>query len=357
MKYIVYRTKNKVNKKIYVGVHGCEDPNKFDGYIGNGIYITQPSSYNKPTRAFQFAVKKHGTAAFERETIAIFDSSEEAYDMESKIVTYDFLKRDDVYNIALGGLGGSSNYVSIYQFDLTGKLVKTWNSLVEAGMFYGISDTAIRNKCNYKKSLNDFYFSYEDSIDVSEYSLTVIGTPCYKYSESGKYLDTYESVRECCIQNQLCEDDFKYNVLNNKLMKGDYYSFDLDEEYKSPKVNLKKMTVYIYDLEGNYITETKNDEDRKKFFNTNHIFKVNRAIYLKRNYNQYQFSLEYKESLPKFVMYNKSKKVGQYTMDGNLVKIFDTQRQAEKEFGSGIRKVIQGVQKQCHGYIFRIISQ
>lgn len=47
MKYIVYQTINKINGKIYVGVHGTENPNVFDQYLGNGSYANKPSSYNK----------------------------------------------------------------------------------------------------------------------------------------------------------------------------------------------------------------------------------------------------------------------------------------------------------------------
>lgn len=38
-KFIVYLTINTGNKKGYVGVHGTETPNKFDGYLGNGDLI------------------------------------------------------------------------------------------------------------------------------------------------------------------------------------------------------------------------------------------------------------------------------------------------------------------------------
>jgi len=41
-KTIVYLTVNTVNKKIYIGIHDTENPDKFDGYIGNGINIYQP---------------------------------------------------------------------------------------------------------------------------------------------------------------------------------------------------------------------------------------------------------------------------------------------------------------------------
>ena len=39
MKYIVYCTTCIENGKIYIGVHKTEDPDVFDGYIGNGIKV------------------------------------------------------------------------------------------------------------------------------------------------------------------------------------------------------------------------------------------------------------------------------------------------------------------------------
>ena len=37
MKYIVYKTTCQVNGKCYIGKHQTENPDIFDGYLGNSI--------------------------------------------------------------------------------------------------------------------------------------------------------------------------------------------------------------------------------------------------------------------------------------------------------------------------------
>ena len=46
MKYILYLTLCLENNKIYIGVHKTENPDIFDEYIGCGVRIGVPSSYN-----------------------------------------------------------------------------------------------------------------------------------------------------------------------------------------------------------------------------------------------------------------------------------------------------------------------
>ena len=75
MKYIVYLTTNTVNNKIYIGVHGTEDPYIFDGYIGNSINIFETNPELKhPKLPFHKAVKKYGYSAFRRITLKVFDT-------------------------------------------------------------------------------------------------------------------------------------------------------------------------------------------------------------------------------------------------------------------------------------------
>ena len=89
--YLVYKTTNLVNGKIYIGKH--ETDNLDDGYLGSGILI-------------QRAIKKYGEENFKREILFECSTREEMDAKEAELVNEEFLKRKDVYNIKLGGQGG-----------------------------------------------------------------------------------------------------------------------------------------------------------------------------------------------------------------------------------------------------------
>ena len=124
MKYIVYLTTNKINNKIYIGVHETENPNIFDGYLGCGANINKPSSYTKGKTHLHNAILKYGTSAFYRQTIKEFDNLEDALNLEFELVTEEFIKRTDTYNMTIGGGMPPKFNKIIYQFDLNGNLIK-----------------------------------------------------------------------------------------------------------------------------------------------------------------------------------------------------------------------------------------
>ena len=92
MNHTVYKTTNKLNNKIYIGVHSTKNIN--DGYIGSGTYLRK-------------AIKKHGKENFERIILNNFDTREKALDKESELVNATFVLREDTYNLVLGGGGAS----------------------------------------------------------------------------------------------------------------------------------------------------------------------------------------------------------------------------------------------------------
>ena len=193
MKYIVYQTVNLINGKIYIGQHKTKDPEIFDQYLGCGIKINMPSSYENPSCPLQYAVKKYGDKNFKRTTIKVFDSLEEALALEAELVDYDFIKTKDTYNVQLGGKTGYK-YLPINQFDLNGTYIKTWNNMVDAADLYCISLTAIFNSVKFKGSCNHFYWAKEKEINISEY--TNQETKCFQYDAiTGKFISFYNSVK------------------------------------------------------------------------------------------------------------------------------------------------------------------
>lgn len=354
MKYIVYQTTNLKNNKIYIGVHKTLDPNIFDGYIGCGVIITSPSSYNNPYTPLQYAVKKYGTANFKRVVLKTFETLEEAYKLEAELVDHDFIKRKDTYNVKLGGIGGSSYFVKINQFDINGKYLKTWNSIVEAAEFYSISDSAINNANKFKGSCVGFFWSTEDTINIKEYSYYT-GQICYKYNNDGKFEEMYNSLVEASKDNNVPLQSIQRAVKGGYCVEGSYYSTELHDSYLGkPKISLKNTPIYIYTLKGDYITTLRNSSEIYNFFNIKSTSSITTAIRTGRQYRDYQISLEYKDKLEEVIdLRNKKKAVIQYTLTGDFIKEFDSITQAVSEYGTGVQKVVKGQQKQCKGFIFR----
>lgn len=209
MKYIVYKTTSKINNKIYIGVHKTENPDVFDGYLGCGVYIYRPSSYNYPKTHFQYAVKKYGIENFTRTTIKIFDNEKDAYELETKIVNDDFIKRDDTYNIVLGGRDTSQFMVKVYMYDLDGNFEMEFESLISAAKYLnpnakggGHLPRAIKNRHQFL----GHQFSYEkfenigpikamkNRIHVEKpYSGEKVG----RFDSCGNLLETFETMTDC----------------------------------------------------------------------------------------------------------------------------------------------------------------
>lgn len=91
MFYYLYEIRNKINGKIYVGVHKTKNIN--DGYMGSGKII-------------KAAIQKHGIENFKKVILETFENAEAMYTKEKEIVNEEFLAREDVYNLRCGGSGG-----------------------------------------------------------------------------------------------------------------------------------------------------------------------------------------------------------------------------------------------------------
>lgn len=93
MYFTVYKTTNLLNGKFYVGMH--KTSNIDDEYLGSGKVLLN-------------AIKKYGKENFKKEVLFVFDNEEDMKEKEKEIVTEEFLKNNDVYNLCEGGKGGFS---------------------------------------------------------------------------------------------------------------------------------------------------------------------------------------------------------------------------------------------------------
>ena len=354
MKYIVYLTTNKINNKIYVGVHKTEDPNIFDGYIGNSINIFKANPELKhPKIPFHKAVKKYGYNAFVRSTIQVFDSEEEALNLESLIVDENFIAREDTYNIALGGgLPPLPNKV-IYQYSLNGDFIKEWESLVVASKEYNISSNNIGIAATYKRTSANHLWSFikVDKLNIQEYHIYSPKIPIYLYDINKNYIRSYESMSECFKDLNVNLSTVQRAVKLGNCVNDFYLSTVLSSKFIAPIIPKVTGDIHQYDLDGNYIRSYTNKEELGIF----KIGDINRSIREGRTYKGYIWIRGEKLDKVPPRKVNKIRKIGQYTMDGKLVKIFNTLREARIEFPN-VSKVLRGTANHCHNFKFKYLE-
>ena len=89
--HYVYKITNLQNNYYYFGVHNTANIN--DGYMGSGVLITR-------------AQKKIGLSNFAKEFLKFFETTNEAFEYESQLVTKNIIDQPECYNLALGGIKG-----------------------------------------------------------------------------------------------------------------------------------------------------------------------------------------------------------------------------------------------------------
>lgn len=359
MKYIVYLTTNIKNNKIYVGVHKTEDPNIFDGYIGCGINRFKPSTMYNSKTPFCLAVQKYGFDSFKRVIIKVFDTNEEALALENEIVNSDFIKRIDTYNITFGGGMPPLLNKIIYEYDLNGTFLKEWKSITEACKYYKCSDSSIGNAIRFKKmSQNKLWSDYKvDNLDTSLYSIYNPKVPVYIYNKDKTFYKMCDSMSDCVKE---LEDNLRHiqrAIKTGTSVRGYYISDKLFDIFEKPKFEELTGYVHQYNLNGEYIQSFDSIKQAEEKLNCK-LQGINESIKMGQQYKGFLWRRG-EQKLNNIEPYKKSKsasrKVGQYTMDGMLVKIFNTVREARKEF-SNVSKVLKGEATHCHNFKFKYLE-
>lgn len=327
MKYIVYKTTNLVNYYFYIGVHKTFNPDIFDGYIGDGVYIDKPDTYKYSKTKFQTAVNEFGVKNFKRETLAIFDTAEEASFLEEQLVNFEFLKRHDVYNMILGGYHPDS--IPVYQYDLSGKFLKEFTSYDEAALAINKTTSGIYNSILYNCKCGDFYWSKEklEFLDVSNYN-KVIPVKVYRYLSTGEFDREFESFSSAALDSNLTTMQVaKSAKLGYKTGNYQFTFVKCDRYDKAKSIYLATRPVYQYDSEGNFLKEYSNQivaERENK--GSNITSAINHKSVCK---NGFLWALE---KLPVYYKTsNKKKRVGMFNTKNELIKEWDSVKNCIEE--------------------------
>lgn len=351
IKYKVYLTLNLKNYKQYIGVHK-EDSDKFSGYIGNGVNIFNPSTIKHPKTHFQTAVKKYGFDSFRRIILAEFDTEEEALCLERLLVNEKYISRPDTYNMIIGG--GIITHIKkpIYQFDLQGNLIASYSSIKEAAQKTGLWDTNIGIASANKQSYKNYYWAETSTIDIKEFALVTQDKTIYCFNKMCELVREYTSLSDAATAFDTTTDVIKNAIYKMILCQKHYFSYNKNFNLHEHSDRI----VYCYDLNGNFIESDtfkniciKYSADPKK---------LHKAATSGLTLNKLQFNYENVIKMPDITCrqgIGAPKKVGQYTLNGELIKVFDTVTQCKQEF-TNVRRVLNGQLSQTKGYVFKYIN-
>ena len=359
MKYIVYLTINKINNKVYIGVHKTENPEIFDGYLGCGAYTNKPSSYNKTNYHLHNAILKYGPNNFYRVILKVFDTPEEAFALEAKLVTKEFISRPDTYNMILGGYIPPITAKTIYQFDIQGNLIKTWESIKSIVEFYNCNKDRITMCIKDKRSFDNSYWSEQNSISVNSYRISSRDA-VFQYNSNGLLLNSFKNITEASQKLDLDAKAITTAVFEKHKCAG-YYFLHADTTIESvlesinnrKKLNQVKVYRYLSTKEFDSEYESISEAARKNNTSTGNII---RAIKSERLCSGYRWSYEKNNTIHSYTERNLTPvKIAQYDKSGNLIKIWNTVSECQKEFPA-CRKVCNGTRKSTNGFVFKYVD-
>jgi predicted GNAT family acetyltransferase len=351
--YIVYCTVNTVNDKIYVGVHKT-NTREFDGYLGCGVKVNSPSSYEHPKTAFQYAVKKYGPGVFRRHTLHELQTEDEAYLMESLIVTESFVARNDTYNLATGGKIGFKTSKKIFQFNDHGVKIKEFESFSDAAKFHGVHIRSIQRSTWEGRKCRGFYFSESECIEITQKIKT--DTKIYQYDKSGKFLKEFKNTRYAAEVLKINHSNIILSLKLGTICHGFYFSYIESEKFdKANSQRIDNQKIYQYSLSGEFIAEYQNMQEAKN--NLKIKSNIYQAIKLKRTAGGFQWKFEKFDRIDKITEKSgRPRKVAKYDESMNLIKTYESKAQAEKENGRGLAHVLSGRDKTHKGYIYQYIE-
>lgn len=256
MNYIVYKTTNLINGKIYVGIHKT-DLSKKQTYIGCGV--SKKDQKKKVNKGFPCAVNKYGYDNFKREILFIYSCDKEglkkALAKEAEIVTEEFINRPDTYNLIPGGIygGGYINRKKIAQYDLEGNFIRIWDSIIIAETELNL--TSIRNALiGNSKYAGQWQWRYYNGDNSNINPVQVKEKSVYQFDLQGNLLQRYKSISDAAhtFKNFISAKSAISQVCTGKHSQAYGYYWSFKNKFESRKNN-HLSPVAKYNDEGQFL--------------------------------------------------------------------------------------------------------
>ena len=136
---------------IYVGYHATYDIN--DDYLGSGVL-------------FKKALKEYGKENFKKEILHIFEDKNSAISKESEIVTWEFIRQENNYNLIKGGIVATYHGRSKYKFYADGVF---FDNMEDAKKILKITKHKIFINCGNSATLDWYFIEKDDQYDSELY--------------------------------------------------------------------------------------------------------------------------------------------------------------------------------------------
>lgn len=253
-KYCVYVHTNKANEKKYVGITSQNPETRWkQGYAFNDH--------------FSRAIQKYGWDGFTHEVLFSGLSKEDACKWEIALISqFDTQNPNNGYNIQSGGNGcAEQNNVSVNQYSLDGKYIKTWSSIKEADIFYGKNNErnggsqigiACAGRC---KTAYGYMWKFSDGskTNIDPYENTHHKAVA-QYTTDGRLVKIWDTIKEASKALGICDGTITRVCKGNKNRTaggfvwrycGDYISVEIEKT----KPYKKRILQYMED--GSFVQE------------------------------------------------------------------------------------------------------
>ncbi|MNK27633.1 NUMOD1 domain protein [compost metagenome] len=296
----VYILRNKVNGKEYVGSTN-------DLHRRQKEHLSDLRCNTHPNPKLQSSYNKYGVESFE------FKVLHETSEKESRKIEQEYINdKNPEFNIAQEvGLPNYPKGTRVLQYDLEGKFVKEYPSMREAAEEFGISSKAISSVCR-GKSLTACkfmwrYFSENYALQIeplsiknssianedgrlwkqfwnSEYTIK-------KWAQSGKLIDTYDSLKTASEKNQIDEKTLSGHIRKSshfpKSLNGFVFTVNDDEPIFQKGIAARNKQVIQFTKQGKVVAIYKNAKAVSESLNIDSKY-VYQACNLKHGHNEYK---------------------------------------------------------------------